>query len=171
MGRLLMATRDSSAACATLGSNLTLVKLLLFAASSAIAGVGGALWGGVEGRVTSLNFQYELGLSLVLIVYIWGIASPAGSFLGGLSLSVAFPQIVPHLPDRYSQLAFIGTGFGAVSLGRNPNGAIGQISDAWQRLGVRWPGRSLRPPTAAGVPSDNLVTDGEVNQLVAAADR
>ena len=185
MGRLLMATRDSSAACATLGANLTLTKLLLFASSSAIAGVGGALWGGVERQVTSLNFGYQLGLSLVLIVYIWGIASPSGALLGGLSLSVAFPQIAPHLPGRWSQIGYILTGFGAISLGRNPNGSIGQISEAWQRLqrvlrhrtaparGTRdagWTGAGV----GVGVGGDPYATDGyegEVRDLVPAADR
>ncbi len=171
MGRLLMATRDSSAACATLGANLTLIKLVLFAASSAIAGVGGALWGGVEGSVTSLNFQYELGLSLVLIVYVWGIASPAGSLLGGLSLSLAFPQIVPHLPYRWSQLALIGTGFGAISLGRNPNGAIGRISDMWHELVLRRPGRPATPVEPGAVTGPQRPRgEREVGTLVAAAD-
>lgn len=149
IGRLLMATRDSSAACATLGSNLTLVKLLLFAGSAAIAGVGGALWGGVEREVTSLNFEYQLGLSLVLIVYIWGVASPTGALLGGLSLSAAFPQIVPHLPYRWSQVGLILTGFGALSLGRNPNGAMGQIADRWEQLTTR---RNARRGPAGWVP-------------------
>ena len=60
MGRLLTATRDSSAASATLGANLNLIKLLVFAASSAVAGVGGALWGGAEREVSALNFQYHV---------------------------------------------------------------------------------------------------------------
>src|SRR5258708_15651755 len=69
LGRLLIATRDSSAASATLGANLTLIRLSLFAGASAIAGIGGALWGSVERSVTSLNFEYQLGLSIVLIIY------------------------------------------------------------------------------------------------------
>jgi branched-chain amino acid transport system permease protein len=168
MGRLLMATRDSSAACATLGANLTLVKLLLFAASTAIAGVGGALWGGVEREVTSLDFEYQLGLSLVLIVYIWGCCSPAGALLGGLSLSLLYPQIVPHLPSRWSQLGLILTGLGAVSLGRNPNGIIGQISDGWQRVRPRLGGR-LGDPVSRW-PATLPQSDGEVVGVAAAAD-
>jgi branched-chain amino acid transport system permease protein len=135
IGRLLAATRDSSAAAATLGANLNLTKLVLFAAASAVAGVGGALWGGVERQVSALNFQYQFGLSLLLIVYIWGVCSPAGALLGGLSLSLAFPQIAPHLPARWSQLALVATGLGAISLGRNRNGTIGQISQVWDRIG------------------------------------
>jgi branched-chain amino acid transport system permease protein len=138
LGRLLIATRDSSAASATLGANLTVIRLSLFAGASAIAGIGGALWGGVEHTVNSLNFEYQLGLSIVLIVYIWGIGSTTGAFLGGLSLSVAFPQLAPHLPARWSQVAYVGTGLGAISLGRNPTGTIGQLSDAWQRARLRF---------------------------------
>lgn len=179
-GRLLMATRDSSAAYATLGGNLNLTKLLLFAASAGIAGVGGALWGGVEQEVNSLNFEYQLGLSLVLIIYIWGIASPSGALLGGLSLSVLFPQVAPHLPARYSQIGLILTGFGAMSLGRNPNGTIGTISEAWARIAPARAARS-RPVTAASRPAPAglgaapdraaLRRTGEVKDLVPAADR
>ena len=176
MGRLLMATRDSSAACATLGANLNLIKLLLFAAASGIAGVGGALWGGVEREVTSLNFQYQLGLSLVLIVYIWGIASPAGALLGGLSLSVGFPQLAPHLPGRWSEVGFLMTGLGAVSLGRNPNGTMGQISDAWGRLrsGLRDRSSGAGPTvdiTGVLAPGFQRRSSREVIDLVTAADR
>ena len=145
LGRLLIATRDSPAASATLGANLTLIRLSLFAGASAIAGVGGALWGSVERTVTSLNFEYQLGLSIVLIVYIWGISTTTGALLGGVSLSVAFPQLAPHLPARWSQVALVGTGLGAIGLGRNPNGTIGQLSNAWHR--VRLYSRRPRPTT------------------------
>jgi branched-chain amino acid transport system permease protein len=186
MGRLLMATRDSSAACATLGSNLNLTKLLLFSSASAIAGVGGALWGGVEREVTSLNFQYQLGLSLVLVVYIWGVASPTGAFLGGLSVSVMFPVIASHLSIKYASIGYVLTGLGAVSLGRNPNGTMGQISETWQkamgaareraaasgRAGPRrlvLAGAGPYPDAAVSEPYDG--SSGEVSDYVSAGDR
>jgi branched-chain amino acid transport system permease protein len=167
IGRLLLATRDSSAACATLGGNLNLTKLAVFAAAAGIAGVGGALWGGVEGSVTSTSFEYQLGLSLVLLVYIWGIASPAAALLGGLSYCLVFPQIAGHLPERWASVGLVLTGLGAVALGRNPNGTVGQISDAWQEL--------RRVLTRRRPPADLAWTDpsapGEVRDLVTAGDR
>ncbi|HWE55869.1 MAG TPA: ABC transporter permease [Acidimicrobiales bacterium] len=180
LGRLLMATRDSSAATATLGGNLNLTKLLLFAGSSAIAGVGGALWGGVEGTVNDTNFEFQFGLTVVLLVYIWGITSPTAALLGGLSFSLVFPQVASHLSAQYAQIGYILTGFGAVALGRNANGTIGQISGIWQDMRLqasdRWPG--LAPPPSAdptldrdlylGGHSDN---NGEVMDLVTATDR
>lgn len=163
MGRLLMATRDSSTACATLGANLTLSKLLLFAGSSAIAGMGGALWGGVEHYVTSTNFIWEAGLQIVLIVYIWGRSAPSGALLGALSLSVLYPQVTQHLPGRWSQAGTIATGLGAFSLARYPNGIIGQMSSAWAGLRLSL-GRRPNPPSpafdkwAAPFPADEEVS-------------
>lgn len=172
MGRLLMATRDSSAACATLGGNLNLTKLVLFASASGIAGVGGALWGGVEGQVNSQNFLYQLGLSLVLIVYIWGIASPSGALLGALSLSVAFPQISGHLSQQWASVGLILTGFGAMSLGRNPNGTVGLVSDTWhQMMAARRRPASGSPASWPADPYEASSRTGEVGELVTAADR
>lgn len=168
IGRLLLATRDSSAACATLGGNLNLTKLLLFSAAAGIAGIGGALWGGVEGSVTSTDFEYQLGLSIVLLVYIWGIASPSAALLGGLSYSLAFPQVANVLPVKYASIGLVLTGLGAIALGRNSNGTIGRLSDAWQEVKTRFP---TRPPGARR-PAPTLDEPGEeVRHLVTAGDR
>ena len=181
MGRLLIATRDSQAACATLGANLTLTKLVLFASSAGIAGVGGALWGGVETEVNSNNFLFQLSLSLVLLVYIWGISSPSGALLAGLSLSAAFPQLAPHLPARWSQIGLILTGLGAMSVARYPNGTVGRISDAWQRIRATFgeaAAGSASPGAGSAWPSGDVypvpvgaARNGEVRDLVPAADR
>jgi branched-chain amino acid transport system permease protein len=181
MGRLLIATRDSQAACATLGANLTLTKLVLFASSAGIAGVGGALWGGVETEVNSNNFLFQLSLSLVLLVYIWGISAPSGALLAGLSLSVAFPQLAPHLPARWSQIGLVLTGLGAMSVARYPNGTVGRISDAWQQIRSRLAERTGLPPSprpasswaaADSYPAPaGAARNGEVRDLVPAADR
>ncbi|MDQ2754773.1 MAG: hypothetical protein M3R71_04400, partial [Actinomycetota bacterium] len=56
-----------------------------------------------------------------------------------------FPLLVPHLPARWASVAYVGTGLGAVSLGRNPNGTIGQLSDAWQKIRPRIGPRIGRP--------------------------
>jgi branched-chain amino acid transport system permease protein len=47
-GRVLIAMKDSEAACATLGLSLTRTKLVVFTLSAAIAGLAGALLGGAE---------------------------------------------------------------------------------------------------------------------------
>jgi branched-chain amino acid transport system permease protein len=135
-GRLLGAMRDSPAACATLGLNLTITKMAVFALSAAMAAVGGALYGASQHSVTSDNFIYIQSLFLLLVVYIWGIKSPSGALLGGLFYA-AFPLITPHLPARWAALPYLLTGFGIISLARYPNGVIGQASAAWDDLRAR----------------------------------
>src|SRR5204862_5116279 len=131
-GRLLGAMRDSPSACATLGLNLTTTKLGVFALSAAMAAIGGALYGGSQGTVTSNNFVFQQSLFLLLIVTIGGINTVSGALVGGVALAL-FPLVAAHLPERFTQLSYLGTGFGAMSLGRNPSGIIGQMSVSWRR--------------------------------------
>src|SRR5439155_934320 len=45
-GRRLASLNDSPAACAALGLNINLTKLVVFAAAAALAGIGGVFFGG-----------------------------------------------------------------------------------------------------------------------------
>ena len=56
-GRRLVAMKDSPAACATLGMNLTRTKLTVFALSAGIAGLGGALLAGLEGNARPSQYE------------------------------------------------------------------------------------------------------------------
>ena len=59
--------KDSEAACATLGMNLTLTKLAVFSLSAAIAGVGGALYGGMLQSINPENFSFINGLPIFML--------------------------------------------------------------------------------------------------------
>ena len=56
-GQRLLAMKDSPAACATLGLDVTRLKLGVFALSAAMAGVGGALYAGTLGSVSARALQ------------------------------------------------------------------------------------------------------------------
>ena len=49
-GRRLVGMNDSPAACSTVGLSLTITKLVVFAFSAGLAGLAGALYGGLEHR-------------------------------------------------------------------------------------------------------------------------
>jgi branched-chain amino acid transport system permease protein len=158
-GRLLSAMADSPAACATLGLDLTITKLAVFAISAAMAGVAGALYGGTQGLVTANNFYYVQSLILLLLVSIAGINTVSGAFLGGMSLAL-INIINPHLPHALQQLPFLATGLGAIMLGKSRNGVVGQLSDTLESLRARRlsparPVASLMPQEVAGIASAN----------------
>ena len=101
MGRRLQAMKDSPAACATLGLDLTLLKVQVFALSAAIAGIGGVLYGGWRGQVGTEQFSLLQGalpgLPLVLLTVVGGIAAVAGALFGGVVLAVS-PLIGEYYP-------------------------------------------------------------------------
>jgi branched-chain amino acid transport system permease protein len=163
-GRRLIAMRESPAACATLGLNLTLTKLIVFSLSSAMAGLAGAFYGGLRGQVGLNDFEMLQSLVLLLLVSVAGINTVTGALMGGLTFGL-FPKIQRSLPAIPS-LSFLGAGFGAIALGRNPNGWTSDIGpriahsrDLLRRGGARPPDtqREAEPdvyvPTREAVPS------------------
>jgi branched-chain amino acid transport system permease protein len=131
-GRLLSAMKDSPAACATLGLDLTRTKVGVFALSAAMAGVGGVFFGQLRGSVGSTDFYYVQSLVLLLMVTIGGIMTVSGAFLGGILLGPGFYVLgkIIHIDG----LTFLGAGLGAMTIARSPNGIVGQVSGVVDRF-------------------------------------
>jgi branched-chain amino acid transport system permease protein len=149
IGRVLIAMRDSQAACGTLGLNQRWFRVGLFGASAGIAGLGGALLAGVRGTVDAASFQAFNGLLLLLLAVVSGVTSVTGAFVGGMLL-----MLLPVLQSQFPTLGgleFLIIAIGAVTLGRNPNGLanLGFTAGRWVR--DRWPAQftiQRRRPTA-----------------------
>jgi branched-chain amino acid transport system permease protein len=146
LGRRLAAMRDSQAACATLGLNLTVTRLAVFTTASAMAGVAGALYGSMRSSVGAGDFVMLNSLVLLLLATVGGIATVSGALLGGAAFAL-FPVIQEHVPWLRA-LSFLGAGLGVLSLGRNPNGAIGALADSVDRFRSRLPGERRPAPVA-----------------------
>ena len=156
-GRRLIAMRDSPAACATLGLNLTFTKLAVFALSSAIAGVSGVFYGGLRGQVGPTDFEMLQSLVLLLLVSVSGIHTVTGALMGGITFGL-FPTFQRWFPSLRS-LPFLGAGLGALALGRNPNGWTSELAPVAERLRAAWSGTG-GPPTAP--PDDDVRPDGDI---------
>jgi len=130
-GRRLQAMKDSPAACATLGLDLTTTKLGIFAFSAAIAGLGGALLMGWKSNLGVSQSDFSLlegayaGLPVVLMAVIGGITSVSGALVGGLLLA-GMPLLGSGIP-ALGNLMKVAPGVAGISLGRNPDGATGQV--------------------------------------------
>jgi branched-chain amino acid transport system permease protein len=147
-GRRLVAMKDSPAACATLGMNLTFTKLAVFALSAAIAGVAGALYGGLRTQVGSNDFEVLQSLVALLLVSISGINTVIGAFAGGVTFGL-FPKIQQQLP-QLSNLTFLLAGLGAIGIGRNPHGWTAELAPlgAFVRRVLFGEGMRPRDPSA-----------------------
>jgi len=125
-GERLLALKDSPAACATMGLDLTRLKLAVFALSAAMAGVGGALYAGTQGSVSPDRFTFFESLPILLLSVVGGIGTAAGALfagiiLGGLPIAIG---VWPFLANLNRLLP----GTMGVALGRNPNGAVRDIA-------------------------------------------
>jgi branched-chain amino acid transport system permease protein len=132
-GRRLLAMKDSEAACATLGMNLVGTKLAVFAFSAGIAGIGGALYGGVQQSVNAQMFSFINGLPIFMLVVVGGVGAIGGAFFAGLSLAL-ITNILPEVIPSLSNVLLVTPGLIGISLGRNPSGAISQIRDGFAPL-------------------------------------
>jgi branched-chain amino acid transport system permease protein len=140
-GRRLAALNDSEAACASIGMNLWATKVTVFAIAAAIAGLGGALYGGWQREVGPNDFISLSSLVLLLLITIAGINTVGGAFAA--AMFYAFNSLIQsyvHIPD----FQFLLVGLGAISLGRNPGGIAGQLGDAWDRIRLLGAARSAR---------------------------
>jgi branched-chain amino acid transport system permease protein len=144
-GRQLAALNDSPAACATLGVNINVTKLAVFAVSAGLAGFAGALFGGLRGQVGPNDFVALASLTMLLILRVGGINTVTGALFGGVVLA-SFPLLQEHVPSNWP-LSYLLTGIAAVSIGRDPNGIGGRVAEAAERLRARRsgpPGDRLR---------------------------
>ena len=83
-GQRLLAMKDSPAACATLGMNGRASLIGVFAFSAALAGVGGGIYGMALGSAAPDVFQFFSGLSVLLVMVVFGITSFGAAGLNGL---------------------------------------------------------------------------------------
>ncbi|MBA3303251.1 MAG: ABC transporter permease [Acidimicrobiia bacterium] len=164
LGRRLAAMRDSPAACATLGLNLTTLKLVVFVFSAAIAGLGGALFGGLRGSAGGTDFLMVQSLPILLLAVIGGISTVSGALMGGLFLTVLFPTISDTFPSL-TEFVFLATGLAGVSLGRQPHGIAVQAARRLAPLSDQWR-RNLRPQAdEAPLPPEELALEADGSEV------
>ena len=120
-GRRLVGLSDSPAACATVGLDVKLTRLAVFAVSAGLAGLGGALFGGQF--VNSNDFLLFTSLELLLLLVIWGVRSVTGALLAGMSLSAL--NLLTSNSGIAGELPYLLTGAGIVLIGWIPNGILG----------------------------------------------
>lgn len=128
-GRRMLATRSNERAAAAAGVNVSGTKILAFALSAFIAGVGGAVIAYRSGSVTIDKFAYTQSLTFLAFAYIGGISSVYGAISGGFlvagGLVFTFMDRVLGIPQEFTLiLGGLGLIFAAI---QNPEGIAGVV--------------------------------------------
>ncbi len=129
LGRILGAMRDSETAAKAIGIDLRRYKLFIFAASSFIAGIGGAMLSQSQGAWDSTTFNPLFSLFWFVAVTVAGIST-----LGGGILAAVIYVMLPLVINQDIQSAVFFLGVGALFLGRLPGGLLGVVQRIPARL-------------------------------------
>jgi branched-chain amino acid transport system permease protein len=127
-GRRLLAIRDSEAACATFGLNLIGTRLAVFTLSAGIAGLGGAVYAIQLNSINPTRFDVVVGLPIFMLVVVGGAGLVGGALFAGASLNGLLP-LIGTVGDTAARLATMLPGLVGVGLGRNPSGAVQDMSE------------------------------------------
>ena len=132
-GLAMMAVRDNPVAAASMGVNLPRTKVVTFAISGALAGLGGAMQMMLNNYVAPESISLAVSISLLTGIVIGGLGTVAGALIGGI--------FIQYLPI-WSQ-----TSVGRPPARRDP----GRDHHPGDDPGARWDHRAR--PAAAGVRS------------------
>ena len=149
-GRRMVAMSDSQVACATVGMNITATKLAVFVIAGGLAGLAGALYGGMAGSVSVTQFGFVNSLVLFVAVVLAGVTMLSASLQAGISLAV-ITLIGQHLPS-FSGFTYVLFGVGIIAVGRNPY----RLGQYYERLGNRLRSRGGRPAGPGSGPEHGI---------------
>ncbi len=161
VGRFLGAMRGSDTAAAGIGINLTWQRILIFALSGAVAGIGGTLLVVQQGVANPQQFNYVFSLAFVVIVVTTGVTTVEGAIQGAFGY-VIIQKLLGYAPPQFANLTFVLFAFGALTYAQHPEGILEfQKRRSMQRfepLFERWfprpatdPGRAGRPMMGGGM--------------------
>jgi branched-chain amino acid transport system permease protein len=143
VGRSIIAVRDNEVAAEVNGVDVARIKVLTFGVSSALAGLGGAMFALWRTQLFPQSFILSASLYFLVAVVVGGPASILGPAVGAVFVGLFQDVITPELPDRYAQATpLILGGLLIILMLVAPGGIVGLARMAVARV------RTLRtPPT------------------------
>jgi branched-chain amino acid transport system permease protein len=162
-GRFLAAMRGSEVGVGGVGINVTWQRVLVFALSGAVAGVGGTLLVLNQQNANPAQFNYQLSMAFVVIVVTVGVTTVEGAIQGAIGF-VVIEQLLTYAPPRLQGLSFVLFAAGALTYASHPEGVVEylkrrsilliQLAPAHPETG----GRGNVPPAGQkGLPAPSIV--------------
>jgi ABC-type branched-subunit amino acid transport system permease subunit len=126
VGRNLAAMRGSETATAGLGVNPTWQRIMVFALSGAVAGVGGLLHSMEQQVISPTDWNADFSLVFVVLVVTTSVTSVEGAIQAGIGFFVVQQILTTVLPARLgaSSLTVVLFAFGALQYAQHPEGIL-----------------------------------------------
>ncbi|HLW46096.1 MAG TPA: hypothetical protein VKR78_07745, partial [Acidimicrobiales bacterium] len=149
-GRLLGAMRGSEVGAASVGVNIPWQRVLAFALSGALAGVGGTLLAIEQTVIAPGEFNYQLSLAFVVIVVTTGVGTVEGAIQAGIGL-VVLQQLLQYAPGRLQGLTFVLFALASLTYAAHPEGIVELEKRRWTERAERVLARRHRTPATPAV--------------------
>ena len=151
VGQYLSAMRGSETAAAGMGINLTWQRVMIFALSGVVAGIGGTMLIIQQQSVNAEQFNYQLSLAFVVIVVTTGVGTVEGAIQAGISFMV-IEQLLTLLPARFGgdSLVFVLFAAGALQYANHPEGILEFQKRRWTLKIERLIWRGSKSSSASG---------------------
>jgi branched-chain amino acid transport system ATP-binding protein/branched-chain amino acid transport system permease protein len=130
LGRAMRAVRENELAAEVTGVHTLRVKVVAFTISSALGGIGGALFAAGFAYVSPDNFNFGRSVEFLTMVLLGGVQSPFGAALGTVLL-ILLPEWLRFLKGIY--LAVYGLAVILIMVFM-PEGIWGLLRAAWRRF-------------------------------------
>lgn len=133
VGRAMRAVRDSESASQSLGINVALVKVKVFALSAAYAAVAGSLYAYYVGFIDPGPFGFLFSIKLLVMAVVGGMASIWGAIFGASTINVLSELLRPF---GHIDVVLFGLILMVVVI-LTPQGLTQGLGELWRRLSRR----------------------------------
>jgi branched-chain amino acid transport system permease protein len=155
VGRNLAAMRGSETAAAGLGINLTRQRIMIFALSGAMAGLGGVLISIQQQLAAPSVWNYQFSLVFVVLVVTTSVSTVEGAIQAGIGF-VVIEQLLTYLGPRFGgpSLTVVLFAFGALTYASHPEGVLEyqkrRSTQRFERFFTKGSAPALTPATPDG---------------------
>jgi len=170
-GRAMLAVRSSETAAQAVGIRANRTKIMIFALSAAIAGVGGVMLSLFSFAASNSTAPPVVGLLWLALAVLFGVRRPGGALLAGFALAFGtalFHGLASILPggavnDLVTSAYFVPilSGMGAIQLAMEPDGILSYAGQ--QNLAKRRARQRARIAEAERAAHGGVVPDHELS--------
>jgi len=150
-GLVFATIRASRVRAATLGFDIFIARLGVFALGAAIAGIGGTMVASFQLVAFPNGYVMVIGLVWFALAVAQGTSSMGGLAAGGMTLLLMPAIFAEFLPERLADLPVLLFGLVAINMVKDPIGIQPGVRAQFRRLAIKMSGGSTHEPA----PSDD----------------